>query len=145
MAAIGRGLGTVVPMRAVKFFTWSELEVQVCGSPKVDMALWQSRTTYSGYTGKEDPTIKRFWKVMHSLSEEDRSGFIRFAWGRSRLPPAASWTQNFRVTRMASASCLPVSHTCFFQVELPQYPTEEKMRHGLLTAIHFGMCGILNS
>jgi len=144
-ATIARGLATVVPMRAVKLFTWSELEVLVCGSPKVDMELWQSRTEYQGYSGKDDPTIKMFWKVMHSLSEEDRSGFIRFSWGRSRLPPASAWTQNFRITRMSSTTRLPVTHTCFFQVELPQYPTEEKMRHSLLVAIHFGMSGILNN
>ena len=38
-----------------------------------------------------------------------------------------------------------VSHTCFFSVELPPYTTEERMRKGLLTAIHFGMGGILNA
>lgn len=36
-----------------------------------------------------------------------------------------------------------VSHTCFFSIELPPYSTEERMRQGLLTAIHFGMGGIL--
>jgi hypothetical protein len=40
---------------------------------------------------------------------------------------------------------LPVSHTCFFSVELPAYSTEEEMRHGLLTAIHYGVGGVLNS
>ena len=29
-------------------------------------------------------------------------------------------------------------------VELPQYATDEDMRKGLLTAIHFGGCGMLN-
>ena len=40
---------------------------------------------------------------------------------------------------------LPVSHTCFFSVELPDFKTVEEMRRGLLTAIHFGACGILNA
>lgn len=40
---------------------------------------------------------------------------------------------------------MQVSHTCFFSVELPPYSSEDLMRKGLLTAIHFGMGGILNA
>eukprot|EP00940_MAST-03C_sp_MAST-3C-sp2_P003148 g3148.t1 len=144
VAAMSRGLSCIVPMRALELFTWEELETLICGSPKVPMKLWQRKTTYSGFSGKDDPTVKLFWKVMHSLSEEDRCGFIRFAWGRSRLPPEHAWTQDFRLTR-ASSRGLPMAHTCFFQVDLPSYPTESKMRHAILTVIHFGTCGILNS
>jgi len=39
---------------------------------------------------------------------------------------------------------LPISHTCFFSVEMPPYVTEEQMRWGLTTAITFGMSGILS-
>ena len=38
---------------------------------------------------------------------------------------------------------LPVAHTCFFSIELPEYSTEEEMRTGLLTAINYGVGGIL--
>ena len=33
---------------------------------------------------------------------------------------------------------LPVAHTCFFQLDLPQYSTDAIMRERLLVAIHFG-------
>jgi hypothetical protein len=145
ISALCRGMATIVPMRAVQLLTWEELEVAVCGSPKVDMDLWKERTKYSGFSGPEDKTIKLFWKAMESFTEDERRGFIRFAWGRSRLPPKHRWMQDFQIQRMPSTTSLPISHTCFFQVELPTYPTLQKMRHGLLTAIHFGMCGILNS
>jgi hypothetical protein len=39
---------------------------------------------------------------------------------------------------------LPLAHTCFFSIELPPYSTEAIMRQRLLTAIHFGIGGILN-
>jgi hypothetical protein len=32
----------------------------------------------------------------------------------------------------------------FVSIEMPEYKTEEEMRHGLLTAIHYGIGGILN-
>ena len=40
-------------------------------------------------------------------------------------------------------STLPLSHTCFFQIELPAYTTDEAMRKNLLICIHFGVAGIL--
>lgn len=47
--------------------------------------------------------------------------------------------------RNTGEESLPASHTCFFSIELPPYKTEAAMRKGLLTAIHFGMVGILNT
>jgi hypothetical protein len=38
-----------------------------------------------------------------------------------------------------------VLQTCFFSIELPSYSTDERMRQALLTAIHYGVGGILNS
>ena len=81
---------------------------------------------------------------MESLTATEQSGFIRFAWGRSRLPPASDFTTKKKLTRLGTPGArLPVAHTCFFSVELPEYGTEEEMRTGLLTAINFGMGGIL--
>ena len=39
---------------------------------------------------------------------------------------------------------LPVTHTCFFSIELPDYSTEEILKMRLLTAITYGVDGILN-
>lgn len=33
---------------------------------------------------------------------------------------------------------LPLAHTCFFELELPQYSTDQIMRERLLIAIHYG-------
>ena len=35
--------------------------------------------------------VKRFWRVMETLEQSDRQKFIRFVWGRSRLPREADW------------------------------------------------------
>ncbi|CAM9223039.1 unnamed protein product [Discosporangium mesarthrocarpum] len=143
--AMCRGMTSIVPSRPLHLFTWDELETLVCGSPSFDIDLWRSHTKYgSGYT-EDDITIKLFWKVLSSLTPEEQSGFVRFAWGRSRLPPKDAWTKDMQISRRNTREDrLPVSHTCFFSVELPPYQTEERMRHGLLTAIVFGSSGILN-
>merc|ERR1711871_707863 len=116
---------TVVPERATRLFTWRELERLVCGSTTIDFSLWQRHTTYQGGFSSEHATIVLFWAVMKSFSVEEQSGFIRFAWGRNRLPPEREWKTSmfFKLSRMPGVradeihTALPVSHTCFNHVE----------------------------
>ena len=139
ISAIARGLAAVVPMRLLQLFSWQQLEVLVAGDPTVDIELWKSKTEAVGVSAK---TLALFWKVMSSLTPKEQAGFVRFAWGRSRLPPAKEFTTKMKLTP-AGREKLPVAHTCFFSVELPLYTTEEEMRHGLMTAIHYGASGVL--
>ncbi|KAG5176468.1 hypothetical protein JKP88DRAFT_196590 [Tribonema minus] len=143
IAAMARGLGDIVPLSALRLFTWDQLEVAVAGDPAFDLDLWRAHTEYKGFDA-DGETVALFWRVLGSLTPQEQSGFVRFAWGRSRLPPLAHWTTNMKLSNRGNAA-LPVSHTCFFSVELPDYKTEDEMRRGLLTAIHFGACGILNA
>lgn len=144
VAAMARGLATVFPLRALTLLTWQEMEILTCGSPKIDLALWQQHTRYDGYS-ESDETVALFWAAMASFSDEQRSDFVRFAWGRSRLP-RGKWPQPFKLTKKGgrdSTLSLPVAHTCFFSVELPPYTTMEQMRSMLLATINFGLGGIL--
>ena len=129
----------MVPLLSLMLFSSLQWEELVCGSPEFDMDLWHSHTEVSGVSAA---TVALFWKVIEGLSHQDKAGFVRFAWGRSRLPPAKDFTVKMRLTSGGRAA-LPVSHTCFFSVELPEYKTEEEMRHGILTAVHYGVGGIL--
>lgn len=145
LAAMRRGLFSVVPERGIRLMTWSELEVTTAGQPEIDIALLRKHTEYEGYR-KSDRTIRLFWNVLSSFTNEERSMFIRFVWGRSRLPITKRWSRNMKVTYLsAGADSLPLAHTCFFSIELPPYDTEAAMRRGLLVAIHFGLGGILNA
>lgn len=139
IAAIRRGLEDVVPIHLLQLFSWQQTEFLVAGNPAFDIALWKSRTDSEGVSSK---TSSLFWKVMETLTPKELSGFVRFAWGRSRLPPEKLFSTKMKLTDGGRAS-LPVSHTCFFSIELPAYETEAEMRRGLLTAIHFGVGGIL--
>ena len=142
--ALRKGLYTVVPQRIIQWLTWSEMELLTCGSPKIDIAVWKKNARYDGYV-ETDATVILFWRVLESFSENQRADFVRFAWGRSRLP-RGRWPQPFKLTKKGgrdSTKYLPVAHTCFFSVELPPYTTEEEMRKKLLATIGFGLAGIL--
>lgn len=57
----------------------------MCGSPDIPLHLLKSVATYKGV----EPTsalIQWFWEVMESFSNTERSLFLRFVWGRTRLP-----------------------------------------------------------
>jgi hypothetical protein len=142
IAAISKGLYEVVSTQTIRLFTAAQLEELVCGNPVFDMALWKSKSDISGLS-KEQGEL--FWKVLESLSPQEKSAFVRFAWGRSRLPSVRDFKTTMRVTSTGRKNMLPVSHTCFFSIELPAYETEDEMRRGILTAINFGLGGILNS
>jgi hypothetical protein len=61
--------------------------------------------------------VERFWRVFRTMPDTDRSLFIRFAWGRARLPRPENWTMPFKITRKGGGdNQLPIAHTCFFQV-----------------------------
>jgi hypothetical protein len=64
---------------------------------------------------------------------------VRFTWGRSRLPlTAAGFTQRFKIQsfgRSPADAYFPVSHTCFFSLELPQYSSLDIMKERLRYAI----------
>ncbi|KDO33609.1 hypothetical protein SPRG_19236 [Saprolegnia parasitica CBS 223.65] len=142
--AMRRGLAALFPLRVLTLLTWQEMEMLTCGSPKIDIAVWRQHTRYDGYT-EHDETVQLFWDVMASFSDEQRSDFVRFAWGRSRLP-RGKWPQPFKLTKKGgrdAALSLPVAHTCFFSVELPPYTTKQKMHEMLLATINFGLGGIL--
>jgi len=146
VAAMRRGLGCVVPLRLLQLFTWQQAEELVAGKPDVDLEDLKRHTEYRGFR-PTDPAIVYFWRAMESLNMDERSQFIRFVWGRSRLPlKGRPWPQTFKIQRQGGVGdeTLPVTHTCFFSIELPDYSTEEILKTRLLTAITYGVGGILN-
>merc|ERR1711871_816593 len=63
--AIRRGLATIVPVGLLCLFTWRELEIFVCGTPTMDVALLRKNTTLNGWSSS-DPTISFFWEMLES-------------------------------------------------------------------------------
>lgn len=140
--AILRGLATVVPVHLLSLFTGAEMELMVCGSPEVDVDLLQRCTEYSSCRATDDHIVW-FWQVLREFSCEERNAFLRFVWGRSRLPAVEKeFPQRFKLqsfNKMVSGSVdkfLPISHTCFFSVEMPRYSSAQVLRERLLYAMY---------
>ena len=61
---------------------------------------------------------------------------MRFVWGRSKLPSTGDY-RNFKLSKLYGKidESLPISHTCFFHLELPEYTTKENLKNKILYAI----------
>lgn len=87
--AMREGMAKVVPVPLLSLFTGPELQTMVCGSNEISIQLLKSVTTYKGI----DPTaslVRWFWEVMENFNQSERSLFLRFVWGRTRLPRTAA-------------------------------------------------------
>ncbi|KDO26316.1 hypothetical protein SPRG_20606 [Saprolegnia parasitica CBS 223.65] len=134
------GLGCVVPLQVLRLFSWREVEMMVCGSPAIDMDLLKECTEYS-CCEPTDAHVKWFWEVLcDDFSEESKRMFLKFTWGRIRLPRSkAEFGQLFKLQNNARDppdTYLPVSHTCFFSLELPKYSSKAILTQRLMYAIY---------
>ena len=139
-AAMRRGLATVVPYLPLALLSWHELERQVCGGG-MDLDLLQRHTVYEGFSAA-DSRARLFWQMMHErFDDAQRAKFLSFVWGRSRLPTSdATWGDRpFKIDAMRARGpvdlALPISHTCFFSIELPDYSTVDVMTERVTFAI----------
>ena len=138
MEAIKEGLFKVVPQSLIKLYSWRELEIKICGKPTIDIAALKKMTVYSNCS-ESDIHVKYFWQILTEFTDEERSLYLRFVWGRSRMP---SYTENFSHCIYVKSSSnadnsLPESHTCSFQLDWPKYSSLEKAKEKLLYAIRF--------
>lgn len=105
----------------------------------------KEHTRYEGYN-RDSKTIIRFWKVMERFDDEERRKFIRFVWGRSRLPPKGyEWSQRLIIVKEESSDRLPTAHTCSFQIDLLNYSNYKTLETKLRAAINYGLGSMLNN
>ncbi|KAG7393228.1 E3 ubiquitin-protein ligase mib1 [Phytophthora pseudosyringae] len=144
--AMMRGLGKIVPVQLLQLCVWSELQQWVSGSLEIDIELLKRHTRYSsGMSPEQFPHLETFWKVLSSFSEENKRRFINFAWGQDTLPADDAEFDRTHTRLLIKApaqdngvnqdALLPKADTCFFNIELPVYSSEEIMREKLLLAI----------
>ena len=138
-AAARRGLAATLPLPLLSLFTGSQFETLVCGEVEVDLALLRRCTRYESCE-EGDAHVGRVWEVLEKMDQDDRRAFLRFVWGRSRLPlNEAGFVERFKIQRFGRAPAdryFPVAHTCFFALELPAYSSAKLMRERLRYAMY---------
>ncbi|CAL1297267.1 unnamed protein product [Larinioides sclopetarius] len=142
VSAVREGMSKVVPVPLLSLFTGSELETMVCGSPEIPIQLLKAVATYKGIE-PDAPLVQWFWEVMEEFNNTERSLFLRFVWGRTRLPRTIAdfRGRDFVLQVMEKYNppdhFLPESYTCFFLLKMPRYSCKLVLKEKLKYAIHF--------
>ncbi|XP_022735674.1 E3 ubiquitin-protein ligase UPL1-like isoform X2 [Durio zibethinus] len=137
------GFNELVPRELISIFNDKELELLISGLPEIDLDDLKANTEYSGYTAAS-PVIQWFWEVVKAFNKEDMARLLQFVTGTSKVPlegfkalQGISGPQRFQIHKSYGApERLPSAHTCFNQLDLPEYSSKEQLRQRLLLAIH---------
>ena len=143
--ALLAGFYDIIPKELISIFNEQEVELLISGTPDIDIDEWRAATDYNGYN-PSDPAIVWWWRALKSFDREERAKVLSFATGTSRVPldgfgdlQGVQGTQRFSIHRAyGDSDRLPQAHTCFNQIDLPQYSSYEKLRTQLLLAINEG-------
>ncbi|XP_030878781.1 E3 ubiquitin-protein ligase HECTD3 isoform X3 [Leptonychotes weddellii] len=118
LAAMQAGLLKVVPQAVLDLLTWQELEKKVCGDPEVTVDALRKLTRFEDFE-PSDTRVQYFWEALNNFTNEDRSRFLRFVTGRSRLP-ARIYIYPDKLG-YETTDALPESSTCSSTLFLPHY------------------------
>jgi len=112
------------------------LEEKVVGHEVIDIERLKEISSIS----KASKDMKTwFWRVLKSFDNADKIRYMRFVWGRTRLPlPGTQHSDHHNIAfdDKLPANSLPSAKTCAFSITLPVYPTEEILREKILRAIN---------
>ncbi|GMH04119.1 hypothetical protein Nepgr_005958 [Nepenthes gracilis] len=145
ITAFLEGFNELIPRELISIFNDKELELLISGLPDIDFDDMRANTEYSGYS-PASPVIQWFWEVVHGFSKEDKARLLQFVTGTSKVPlegfsalQGISGSQKFQIHKAyGSPDHLPSAHTCFNQLDLPEYPSKQHLEERLLLAIHEG-------
>jgi len=140
--ALLAGVSSVVPSaRLLSLLTGKELELLTCGEADVDVAALKAHTAYGATAAAGMVHVRYFWASLETFTPEQRRLFLKFIWGRNRLPlTEEDWgDQRMRIHTLDKPNpnaYFPVAHTCFFSIELPKYTSRDVCYKKLLYAIN---------
>ncbi|CAN6552646.1 unnamed protein product [Malus baccata var. baccata] len=103
---------------------------------------WKAHTDYNGYK-ETDPQILWFWKIVGKMSAEQKKVLL-FFWTSVKYLPVEGFrglASRLYIYKSSEAdSRLPSSHTCFYRLCFPPYPSKAvmKSRLNIITQEHVG-------
>ncbi|KAB8216542.1 hypothetical protein BDV33DRAFT_194313 [Aspergillus novoparasiticus] len=140
-----KGFHEIIPADLISIFNEQELELLISGLPEIDVDDWKTNTEYHNYSASS-PQIQWFWRAVRSFDKEERAKLLQFVTGTSKVPlngfkelEGMNGVSRFNIHRdYGNKDRLPSAHTCFNQLDLPEYDSYETLRQRLYTAMTAG-------
>ncbi|CAK1547274.1 unnamed protein product [Leptosia nina] len=144
--ALQRGLADIIPPQLLRPLSPRDLQPLLAGRADLDPADWKRHTRLK-HVNPDAPIVNWFWEIVEDFDAEMRARLLQFVTGSRRVPLAgfralqgstgAAAPRLFTLHLVADASpdSLPKAHTCFNRLDLPPYPTKEKLHDKLTQAV----------
>ncbi|EKX53558.1 hypothetical protein GUITHDRAFT_43144, partial [Guillardia theta CCMP2712] len=142
------GFFEVVPKPAIRIFSDQELDLLLCGLPKIDVDDW--RRCQGEQLCETSQLSLWFWEFVCSKEEAERALLLKFCTGSSVSPsvgfenlPGLSSICRFTLacTQEAGDDRLPTASTCFNLLKIPDYSSKEILEERFHVALHYGSEG----
>jgi E3 ubiquitin-protein ligase HUWE1 len=143
------GFYEVIPQSEIAIFNEKELEMVISGLPDVDVDDLKANTEYGSGYSPSSPQIQWFFRAVRTFGREENVRLVQFITGTGKIPVGGfaklvgmSGPQKFNIHKDRNgADRLPQAHTCFNQLDLPEYESYDQLRKALLLAINEGSEG----
>ncbi|KAI4146828.1 MAG: hypothetical protein LQ341_001971 [Variospora aurantia] len=139
------GFHDIVSPELIAIFNEQELELLISGLPDIDVDDWKNNSEYHNYSASSSQIVW-FWRAVRSFDKEERAKLLQFVTGTSKVPlngfsqlEGMNGFSRFNIHRdYGNKDRLPSSHTCFNQLDLPEYDSYEQLRQQVYTAMTAG-------
>ncbi|XP_059047101.1 E3 ubiquitin-protein ligase SMURF1 [Achroia grisella] len=144
--ALQRGLADIIPPQLLRPLSPRDLQPLLAGRSDLDPVDWRRHTRLK-HVSPDAPIVGWFWEIVEDFDAEMRARLLQFVTGSRRVPlngfralqgsTGAAAPRFFTLHLVADASpdSLPKAHTCFNRLDLPPYPTKERLHDKLKQAV----------
>lgn len=74
--------------------------------------------------------------MLEEYSDDLQKKFLRFTTGSDRVPVGGTGDMTIKITKLKDKNHhLPIAHTCFNQIGLPDYKDKDRLKRKLTIAI----------
>ncbi|CAL8286877.1 unnamed protein product [Arctogadus glacialis] len=135
-SAFSAGFLKVCGGNILSLFQPTELMAMVVGNDDYNWEEMEKNAVYKGEYSATHPTVRIFWEVFHDFPLEKKKQFLLFLTGSDRIPIHGMASLRIALqSTTAQQHYLPVAHTCYNLLDLPQYLTKDTLRRRLTQAI----------
>jgi len=138
LTAFLKGIHFMIPKYLLDLFSPSEFQLLIAGVPNIDVNELKQYAEYIDYD-KDCDMMKWLWEIFEEFSQKDLGAFMFFISGSLKLRHKSLQDNPIQYKRSdETSSSLPIAHTCYLQIEIPEYKSKEEFKQKLLLAIYEG-------
>ncbi|KAA6390409.1 MAG: putative E3 ubiquitin-protein ligase UPL1 [Streblomastix strix] len=132
------GFNVLVPQNTLRQLKPEDLEELICGESRIDVDDWQKNSKYDPPFSKNHQVIIWFWQIVKEMDDKQRRQLLQFSTGLGGVPSCGfgQIQDKFTISKMnARTNHLPETHTCSFQLMMPEYKSKLQLKQKLLLAV----------